>query len=104
MTKKEIVNELDKIYKGIDENSPDSDVDRANKEAEKLLERECHKITVHAPTLDRETMRPKMELCNCDCPNGKDGPCISCDMFVAYKHGDVVFSYMQFEGYCAKEV
>lgn len=104
MTRTKIRNKLDEIYDSMGPVPSSEVVEEANRKAEELLDKECHKITVHAPTLDTNTMRPKMELCNCKCPNGKDGQCQSCNMFVTYKNDTgTVFAFMQFDGYCAKE-
>ena len=103
MTIEELAKEIDVIYDGLTDDSSEEEMDRANEKVGELLRSECNIIKVHAPTLD-ESMRAKMQLFEGKCPNGKDGQCSSCNLFVGYKNeSGVIFSYMVFEGYCAKE-
>ena len=96
MDKYQLTETFNKLYQ-------DLPVKEAENQIEKLLEQHCNKITIHFPTLDHETLKPVMHLCNQHCPRGLEGDCDNCEHFVAYKGGSEIFSYMSFDAYCMKE-
>lgn len=104
MTRDQLREKINNIYDGIPIDD-ERQIEYANNEAEKLVKKECYAIEIHAPHLT-DNLRPAFELVpGFSCPHNRDGKCLTCPQFVTY-HGseDGVFSFMTFNGYCAKDI